>query len=359
MAKRKAPPGCYWRSGTLHGRVKIRGRDHRWSLHTTDPAIARKRYKVAREQLIGDAYHGDSPRTFIEALEGWATWIERRRSPKTVQRYACSLDQLRPFIEGKRLCEIDGRLVAEIIRARAADGVTNATIKRDLVALSSVINYAIDQGWLESNPVLARMKRIEERRDPIMLPRQEDIDLVLAGAPGMIKDMIRAAMTMGAREAELLRARRDEIDHDRRQMTLVGKRNKRRTISLEPFEGYDLLRALPAYVGSPLLFWHSAGENYKNFASQFSAIVDRTAKWAADNEVDFQPFTFHNLRHWHAVHWLKSGRSLYELQHRLGHSSIKVTEGYLRCGYLTFEEQQTAMAGARIDAVPSGEERAA
>jgi len=100
MAKRKAPPGCYWRSGTLYGRTKIRGRDHRWSLHTTDPAIARKRYKVAREQLIGDAYHGDSPRTFLEAMEGWATWIERRRSPKTVERYACSLDQLQPFIEG-------------------------------------------------------------------------------------------------------------------------------------------------------------------------------------------------------------------------------------------------------------------
>src|SRR5262249_14985442 len=137
-------------------------------------------------------------------------------------RSASALHRGQAFVRDRR------RLVAEIIHARAADGVTNATIKRDLVALSSVSNYAIDQGWLESNPVLARMKRIEERRDPIMLPRQEDIDLVLAGAPGMIKDMIRAAMTMGAREAELLRARRDEIDHDRRQMTLVGKRNKRR-----------------------------------------------------------------------------------------------------------------------------------
>src|SRR5262249_23308102 len=156
-----------------------------------------------------DAYHGDSPRTFLEAMEGWATWIERRRSPKTVERYACSLDQLQPFVESKRLSEIDSRLVAEIIRARTADGVTNATIKRDLVALSSVINFAIDQTWLESNPVLARMKRIEERRDPIMLPRREDIDLVLARAPGMIKDMIRAAMATGAREAELLRVHRD------------------------------------------------------------------------------------------------------------------------------------------------------
>jgi integrase/recombinase XerD len=359
MAQRKAPPGCYWRSGTLHGRVKVRGRDIRFSLHTSDPAVARTRYKAKRERLIGDAHHGDSPRTFVEALEGWATWIERRVGPKTVQRYACSLDQLRPFVDGRRLSEIDGRLVAEIIRARTADGVSNPTIRRDLVALSSVVNFCLDQGWLESNPVLARMKRVTERRETIVLPRREDIDLVLARAPGMVKELIRAAMATGAREDELLRARRDDIDHGRRQMTLVGKRNKRRSISLDPFEGYALLRSLPTHVGTPLLFWHSTGESYKNFASQFSAIVARTAKWAAATGADFRAFTFHALRHWHAVHWLKSGRSIYALQHRLGHTSVKTTEVYLRCGYLTFEEQQAVIAGARVDAALVGQERVA
>ena len=170
MAKRKAPPGCYWRGNTLWGRAKVNGRDIRWSLHTGDPAVARTRRSregTADRRRVSRRL----PRTFVEALEGWETWIERRAGAKTVQRYACSLDQLRPCLDGKRLSEIDGRLVAEIIRARTADGVTNATIKRDLVALSSVINYAIDQGWLESNPVLARMKRVEERRDPIVLPR--------------------------------------------------------------------------------------------------------------------------------------------------------------------------------------------
>jgi integrase/recombinase XerD len=152
MAQRKAPPGCYWRSGTLHGRVKVRGRDIRFSLHTSDPAVARTRYKAKRERLIGDAHHGDSPRTFVEALEGWATWIERRVGPKTVQRYACSLDQLRPFVDGRRLSEIDGRLVAEIIRARTADGVSNATIRRDLVALSSVVNFLPRSGLARKQP---------------------------------------------------------------------------------------------------------------------------------------------------------------------------------------------------------------
>ena len=84
-------------------------------------------------------------------------------------------------------------------------------------------------------------------------------------------------MATGARQDELLQARRDDVDHDRRQLTLTGKRGKRRTIALDPFDGYDLLRALPAYVGSPLLFWHGSGEPYRNFSSQFAAIVSRTA----------------------------------------------------------------------------------
>ena len=297
--------------------------------------------------MIGDAYHGGSPRSFVEAMEGWSRWIERRARPKTVQRYACSLDQLRPFLDGKRLSEITGRFIAEIIRARTADGVSNATIKRDLVAVSSVLNFAIDQGWLESNPVLARMRRIEERRDPIALPRPEDIALVTERAPGMVKAMIRAAMVTGARQDELLQARRDDVDHERRQLTLTGKRGKRRTIELDPFEGYESLRALPAYVGSPLLFWHSGGAGYRNFSSQFAAIVSRTAKWAKASGVDFHPFRYHDLRHWHAIHWLKSGRSIYELQHRLGHTSVKTTEVYLRAGYLTFEEQEAAKVGTK------------
>ena len=346
MAKRKAPAGCYWRGESLWGRAKVNGREVRWSLHTGDPTVARARRKAGKDRLVSDAYHGDSPRTF--ALEGWETWIDRKVGRKTAQRYACSLDQLRPFIENKRLADIDGRLIAEIIRARTADGVSNATIRRDLVAMSSVVNFAIDQGWLGANPVLARMKRLEERRDPIALPRSEDIALVIERAPGMVKQLVRAAMATGARQDELLRTRRDDIDHQRRQLTVTGKRNKRRTFDLDPFDGYGLVRALPAHVASPLLFWHSDGQPYRNLSSRFAAIVLRTAKWAAANGVEFRPFRFHDLRHWHAVQWLKSGRSIYELQHRLGHTSVKTTEVYLAAGYLTFEERQAVMAGPGV-----------
>jgi len=336
-SRRKAPAGCYWRGNTIWGRTFINGAELRWSLQTDNPKIAAQRRKAGKERAIADG-HGDATRDVVEVIEAWSHWIGKQVSLKTVKRYACSLDQLALFLDGKQLSEIDSRLIGEIVRVRSLAGVTNATIKRDLVAVSSVINFSIDQGWRDDNPVLPRMRRIKERRDPIVLPQRAHIDLVIDRCPGMIADIVRIAMATGAREDELLKARRDSVDHERRQITIIGKRNKRRVIELDPFGAYVLLSGLPAYAGKPLLFWHSDGESYKNFASQFAAIVARTATWAATHDVEFRPFRFHDLRHWHAVQWLKDGRSIYDLQRRLGHTSVKTTEMY--CEYLTSEEER-------------------
>jgi integrase/recombinase XerD len=351
--KPKAPAGCYWRGNTLWGRTRIKGRLIGWSLHTSDAKVAAERRKAGKDRVIADVHHGDAKRDFIEVMELWASWITKQVGPRTAQRYACSLDQMRPWLDGKALRDVDSRLVAEIIRARSTAGVTNATIKRDLVALSSVLNFAIDQGWRDDNPVLPRMRRVKEHRDPIVLPNRIHVDLLIARCPGMIAHVVRAAIATGARQDELLKARRDQIDHDRRQLTIVGKGNKLRVIALDPYGGYELVRSLPAYTHSPLLFWHSEGEDYKNFASQFAATVVRTAEWAKANGIDFRPFRFHDLRHYHAVTWLKDGRSIYDLQNRLGHTSIKTTEMYLR--YLTPDEERVAkgIAAASLTAAPA------
>jgi integrase/recombinase XerD len=342
MRKRKAPAGCYWRGNTLWGRAKVRGNLIRWSLDTDDPAIAKARREAGKARAIADV-HGDARRSLAEAFAAWDAQLLRTVGAKTATRYLCSLKQLAPWLDGRALSEVDGRLVAEMIRARQNAGVTNATIKRDLGALSSVLNYCILQGWIEANPVLAKLALVPERRDPILLPTDRDIELVMERAPGMVGQMIRAALITGAREDELAKAKRIDVDHTRRQMTIIGKRNKLRVIDLAPFDGYQFFAALPAYVGKPFLFWHDDGAPYASFAPTFHKLIDRTEAWAAANGVEFRRFAFHHLRHRHAVDWLKSGRDIYTLQGRLGHTSVKTTEMYLE--YLTPEEVQVAKFG--------------
>jgi integrase/recombinase XerD len=281
--------------------------------------------------------------------ETWAGHIASSVSPKTKTRYLCSLAQIAADLEGRDLSEVDGKLVAEIIRRRQRAGVTNATIKRDLVALSSVINFAINQGWAESNPVLPRLRSLKERRDPIFLPSHEDIALVLDRAPVSLRFIAEAVLKTGAREEELVFATRDCFDGARHQLTLIGKGNKRRVIDLGPFGGIDFFRSLPSYIGKPLcpwLFWHGEGKGYsiKSFAGVFYRHVKRVEAFAKKHDLRFRRFRFHDLRHRHAVDWLQSGRSIYDLQKRLGHSSLQVTELYLQ--FLDENEQHTARLGA-------------
>jgi integrase/recombinase XerD len=336
MGKRAAPTGCYWRGNTLWACVEIRGRRIRWSLQTDDAKLATGRFRAGKARAIAETF-GDARRSFAEVIAAWAPWIEARCGAKTVQRYACSLDQWSPYLDGRKLSDLTPRFVADVVRARQAGGVTNATIKRDLVAVSSVMTFAMAQGWRDDNPTMPAMRITKEKRTPIILPQAAHIDLVIARCPGMIADVVRTAIATGAREDELISAERHQVNHTLKEMTLIGKGRKTRVVDLIPFGGYPLLAPLPAAIGSSFLFWHSGGENYKNFASQFAAIVGRTADWAKASGVNFRPFRFHDLRHLHAVNWLKDGRSIYLLQQRLGHSSIKVTELYLQ--FLTAEQQ--------------------
>jgi integrase/recombinase XerD len=343
--KRKAPAGCYWRGSTLRGRATVNGRKVRWSLETDDPGIAKTRREAGRKRLVADK-HGDALRTFAEVYAAWDDQIESAVGPKTADRYRCSLEQITPWLEGKMLPEIDGRLVAEIIRGRQAAGIANATIKRDLGALSSVMKFCILQDWREDNPVLPKLALVPERRDPIILLLDRDIDLVASRASPGVANMIRGAVRTGAREDELLRATRDSINHDRRQMTIVGKHNKLRVIDLDPFDAHAFLSALPAYLESNWLFWHGEGQPYsaKSFAGNFHRLVEQTAAWADKEGVQFRPFRFHDLRHKHAVDYLKDGwGTIHDLQGRLGHTSVKTTEIYTT--FLTTAEKQAALYG--------------
>ena len=201
-AGRRAPAGCYWRGNTLWGRVFVRGKEYRRSLDTDDAKIAKSRRAALKVRLLA-VKHGDARLTFAEVVEAWKDWIPHQIGPKTVKRYACSIVQLAPFVGAKYLDEINGPLISEITKTRRKQGVTDATVKRDLVALSSVMNFATDEGYREDNPVLPRLKRIKERRDPIVLPRPEDVAKVIARAPGLFSKMIAAARATGARQEEL------------------------------------------------------------------------------------------------------------------------------------------------------------
>lgn len=316
-------------------------------------------------------------------MEAWGRYIVNEVSASSLRRYTSSLAVLELYLEGLYLDQIDKKLIGGIVEARRAPyvptgkkhpiSVSTATIKRDLTALSSICGYCVDEEWMESNPVMSWLKpggrrksRLQERRDPIILPERAHIEMVIARATGLFSDMIRGAVKTGARLDELAKGERPHFDKARKQLTVVGKRNKLRVIDLEDGGadfGFSLFSSLPATLETKALFWHHppagkrsanepAAQPFRQVSSNFRRIVRAVAKQAQKQDQSFRPFRFHDLRHVHAVDWLKSGRSIYVLQKRLGHTSIKTTEMYL--AYLTPEEAQIAMMGAKASGPKTG-----
>jgi integrase/recombinase XerD len=358
MGKRKAPPGRYWRDNVLWGRIQAGGKDIRWSLGTDDPQVAANRRRKERGRQIAITRFGDDRKTYAGTVDAWAERMARNVAPRTATRYLVSLGQLDAFLSGLHLDEIDGTLIGSIVDSRMAAGVTNATIKRDLGALSSVLKFAQVRKWRADNPARDHLGLISERRQPILLPSPQDIRHVMDRAPGMIAALIEAAWLTGCRLDELVSAKRHQLDLGRRELTVVGKRSRLRVLDVGDW-GFELFRSLPVSLEKPWLFWHHDGLPYRTASGQFKRLVTSVARQAQKQAQQmpkaaqaFRPFRFHGLRHRNAVDWLKSGRSIYDLQQRLGHTSVKTTEIYL--AYLTAEEQRVAKFGRAAEGTKSG-----
>lgn len=164
------------------------------------------------------------------------------------------LDRPGPSWLGKHLDEINGALISEITKARRKQGVTDATIKRDLFALSSVMNIATDENYRDDDPVLPRLERIKERRDPIVLPRPEQVAKVIAMATGLFSKMIAAARATGARKGESAGASHLHLDRKAKRLTRSANATSCGSLTWSPSEA---LRSSSRYPRDPPMLPYS------------------------------------------------------------------------------------------------------
>ena len=257
----------------------------------------------------------------------------------TATRYLVSFRAVRPHLDGKFLDQLTRRDMAAMIGARKKTGVKNASVRRDLTAVSRVFASAIGWGVCEHNPALEYDRdMIRERRDPIDLPTPEEVARAIERAEAY-KRIIAVASQTGMRMGEIMTLTWRQVEINRGVITLDRTKTDRpRAIPLTgPLleQAAGTLSGTPRHAVCPLVFWHGDGEGYNNFSSNFT-------DWRRRRKVRFR---FHDMRHYFAVMYLRGGGNIYALQRILGHASIKTTEIYL--DYLTQEERIRAMHGTQ------------
>lgn len=343
--------GLYQRNGIYWARFKVRGHEYRSSLRTRSEAIAERRLKALKQQIEDQAYFGASdPVAWEAAVVSWASaWGRLGIKPRTGARYAQSLACVRPWLDGKQVHAIDNALLKQIVSARAKHGITNATIRRDMTAISSVLGHCCDEGWIENNSAKTMDRgRFKERKAKIILPRLESIAQVLAEG-GRLLDMAELSQESGMRQEEIASLEHDRVD--RKRMTAILEDTKGNAVRVVPLtsKAIEIIDRQPRHFKEKWVFWHGNGQRFHNVDTSFYALVKRVARKAAQDGRDFRRFRFHDMRHFFAVAYLKERRGgIYDLQQVLGHKSVKTTEGYL--DHLAPDEKWAAIHGVAQNA---------
>lgn len=328
-------PNLFKRGGVYWLRATVRGVERRESLRTRSLETARRLRDEKLEELKAARWRGERVRSWRAAVTEWAEHVAGQLAPATAERYTVSLKQCEPWLVSHSIDKIDGAAIAALIAGRRKAGATPATVRRDLTAVSRVLEFAEAMEWREGNPTLSKRRLLKERRDPIALPVRADVETIITAASRSFGALIRAAWLTGSRQAELVNAEWKGFDARAKTLEIIGKGNKRRVLSLSA-DASAHISAQPRVLGSKLIFCRETGEAFAQAASDFTHLRRGVAARAKKEKREFGRFRFHDLRHLFAVESLRDGMSIYRLSQHLGHTSVKTTEIYL--AFLTPEE---------------------
>jgi integrase len=235
------PPNLYRVDRTWYARIEKHGRTFRKSLETDKLATAQERLALFRKELI-DTQWGEVPvRTFDDAARRFKEEHFPLLSPNAQKRYVCSLLKLADVFHGVRLDQIKSAKLGEYEKYRLAQGVTSATVRRDLACLSSIFSRAEEWEWANHNPVKPYL-RGRKAYLPDAEPRKrylthDEENGICAFAPPVAVPAIRFAIDTGLRKAEQFGLVWRDINFEKNEIHVraeIAKGGKERVVPMLP-----------------------------------------------------------------------------------------------------------------------------
>lgn len=288
------------------------------------------------------------------------------KSEKTQEAYRLELtlfvDYLNRFCGGKEVTEVRREDVkAYIEHCRNDKKIAPATAKRKLSVLKAFYKWAVYNNYMESSPAEPVRLPKDDKRDPVYLRARQKVKLrntVLQAPAGKRaakawertwrRDlaMIYMMMFCGLRIGEVVAMNWSDIDFEYRQITVLGKGNKQRTIPLHPL-AHKALRDLKKFgpTSSTAVFVRTDNPNIDEDEMRLGIHGARKAIEKYMMNAELRPkklrdqktkgkvhtqtvFTPHKLRHTFATDLLMRGADIREIAALLGHKSLESTKRY-------------------------------
>lgn len=310
----------------------------------------------------------NKPKTLQEFIEvEYKPWVlsQHKRGNKTLATLTRCFNKL----FSKSLTEITPSILDQWRLKRLNEGISNATLNRDIGVLKSLMTKAVEWGVLQENP-LKNLKLLKIDRSPkvryLSLEEETRLRQALSDREHQLKQerksanqwrkdrgyelyhepdddescdhlmpMVLLSINTGLRQGELFNLNWDMVNLSEKSLILSGgitKNSSSRYIPLND-EANQLIQQLykKSDVKAGLVFPSKNNQPFNNIKRSWSSLLKKA---------NITQFRWHDLRHHFASKLVMVGIDLNTVRELLGHSDIKMT---LRYAHLAPEHKINAV----------------
>lgn len=256
------------------------------------------------------------PQKFIQVINNWQQYNKDSLKPKTYDNYCNLIDRyIQPALGNRDISSITFVDCVRLHKGIKAKVQANRVIQ----LLSKLLNVAVDEGFITTNPATRVKLNKEKKREAYLEPDRVQAILDRCVKSKDKRDVyILTLMLTAARESEIRTAKWSDIDWEDSALLVDGKTGERDIyLPAQVVDAFKRIsnnrskyvfpdRSLQKPMAYPQSFWY-----------RFRAEV------GISND-----FRLHDFRHNYASMALSNGASLDQIGEMLGHSNSQTTKRY-------------------------------
>ena len=264
---------------------------------------------------------------------GQTLFTQRAVKESTADRYFTSSKKLSPFFSATTLSQITTRDIKEYVYYRREQGVTDATILRDIRLLSKMFVWWVSEepDRVKFNPVANfDTRQLKDSEDRIRYLTENELDHLLSMATKSdSKDLylqIKFAVHTGLRWNEQFSMKWEHYRSTAKGKEIIipkeiSKNGKYRVVPLtdEATKIMETLATQPRCLRGFVFYNKDTGDRVLSNRTAWETCLDNTK---------ITDFVWHDLRHTFATHALANGLRIEYVSEILGHSDISITQKY-------------------------------
>ena len=277
-----------------------------------------------------------------KVVEGFISYVskEKRFSRHTVTAYSKDLGQflhhVQQNLEIPSIEEVDHHDIRSWIISILEDEQLQAvSVNRKISCLRSFYKYLVRNELVSKNPMERITSLKTNKKLPLFLEQKQMENLLDQMEFGddfsglRDKLIIELLYCTGMRRSELIGLRRSNVNRSKKELKVLGKRNKERIIPLSDMSmamiaEYEVLRntEFPDSESLEFLLLNDSGNQMTD------GFVYRKVNRYLRLVTTIEKKSPHILRHTFATHMLNNGADLNAIKELLGHANLSATQVY-------------------------------